>query len=94
VGSASIRVKAPSSRAFFLRLEPPRKLSHKAHQAALVVAATQDAVLKVGGKQFRVGVKARRVRVPVRPGRGPLTLQLRLVSGGKSTPQTLTIQRG
>jgi hypothetical protein len=59
----------------------------------LTVAATQDAVLKVAGKRFSVGVKPHRVRVPVRPGRGALTLRLTLTSGGKSTPHSLTIAR-
>lgn len=93
-GSAAARVKVPASRPFFLRLSAPRRLSRRARSVTLVVATTQAATLRSGRHRFPVGRAARRVRVPVRPGRKPLTLRLTLTSGGLSTPQVVTIRRG
>ena len=92
-GSASVAVRTPASIPFFTRLSAPPRLSRRARQVTLVVATTEPATLEVAGRRFYVGRRARRIRVPIHPGRTTLTLHLTLASAGKSIRETITVRR-
>jgi hypothetical protein len=92
-GSASVAVHVPASTPFFTRLVAPRRVSPRARKVTLVAAATQPATVRVAGRRYAVGRAARRLVVPIRPGRTTLTLRLTLVSADKSLRQTVTVRR-
>ena len=87
-GSASVAVRVRSSTPFFTRLTSRRR----GRTATLTVTATQAARLSVKGKRYKVGPRAKRIRVKV--GRKK-TVRLRLVlsAGGKRSTNTITVRR-
>ncbi|HYI35333.1 MAG TPA: hypothetical protein VEX39_01905 [Thermoleophilaceae bacterium] len=87
-GSASVAVRVRSTTPFFTRLNARRR----GRTATLTVTATQAARLSVKGKRYKVGPRAKRIRVKV--GRKK-TVKLRLVlsAGGKRSTNTITVRR-
>ncbi|MCW2952516.1 MAG: hypothetical protein JWQ48_1686 [Conexibacter sp.] len=93
VATASVGVRLRATTPFFLRLDVPSRIAPRARTATLVVASTQPATLRVGARRFAVGAAARRIRVPVRPGRTTVTLRLTLTAGGTASTRTVALQR-
>jgi hypothetical protein len=92
-GSAVVRVRVRAVAPYFLRLTAPKQLTRAARSVRLVVSTSVAATLRAGGRTFAVDRRVRRVAVPVKPGKGTLTLQLVLTSGGKTTRIKLAISR-
>ena len=92
-GTASTLVTVRAVQPAFLRLDPPARLSRRARRVRLRVASTMAADLRVGGRRFRVGPRARTVSVAISPGSSPLRLALRLRAGSLSTTRSLTLAR-
>ncbi len=59
----------------------------------LTASSSQPATLRIGSLRVPLGVRTRRVRVPVKPGTGALRLQLRLTAGGKGIVQPVVVRR-
>jgi hypothetical protein len=74
-------------------LKRPRRVSRRARSVALRVASSVPAVLKVGAKRFALARAARRIAIPIRPGRRPLTLRLALIAGRQVSRVTVVIPR-
>lgn len=92
-GRARITVRVRAVKPAFLRLDAPGRLSRRARKATLRVASTVSAALKIGGRRYRVGPKARRITVRVKPGVRPLVLRLRLSAGRLSSGRSVTVAR-
>ena len=92
-GSASISVSIAAAKPRFLVLRAPPSVRRSARRVRLLVAATVRTTLRVGRQRFSIGRHSNAVVVRVKPGRQPLSLQLRLAGGRLSTRSTLTIPR-
>ncbi len=92
-GRATVGVRIRPAAPVLLRASGPRRLSRRARKVTIVLAVAPDAVATIGGRRFRVGRRARRLSVKVRPGRTTLVLRLRVTSGGRSVTRTLRIPR-
>ncbi|MBA2357110.1 MAG: hypothetical protein H0V84_01610 [Actinobacteria bacterium] len=90
---STVTVRVAAVKPLFRVLEAPARLSRRARRVSLRVAATVPATLTIAGRRFPVGLRVRSLALPIRPGRSPLRLSLRLVSGGKVTTARLTILR-
>ena len=93
VGSRSVKVRVPGTTPYFLQLKAPGRLSRRARQLLLTVAATQAGALRIGGRRFSVGRSPRRIRVPVNAGRRTLRLTLVLAAGGGRNRQLVVVPR-
>ncbi len=92
-GRATVGVRIRAAAPVLLRVSGPRRLSRRARRVTIVLAAAPDAVAAIGRQRFRVGRRARRLGVKVRPGRSPLVLRVKVTSGGRSVSRTLRIPR-
>ena len=92
-GQATVRVRVLAVKPRFRVLAAPRRLARSARAVVLRVASTVAARLSVGGLRRSVGLRTVRLVVPVRPGRSPLVLRLRLSAGGRSTTVVVRIPR-
>jgi hypothetical protein len=92
-GRKSVAVVITGARPLFLTLKAPAAIKRKARIVRLKVSASLPARLRVRKQTFRVGRKARAVRVRVARGTRSLHLQLKLTSGRKSTIRTVVIPR-
>jgi hypothetical protein len=90
-GADSIAVRVRATAPYFVRLVAPT-IARAARSAVLTVAATQPSTLRVGGRRFAVGTRARKVRVPVGAGKAP-RLVLTLSAGGRRSQNTIVIKR-
>ena len=92
VANAFVRVQLTSTRPHLLSLKAPDFVKTSARTVALTIATTVPATLQVGGQTFKVGPKAKRISVRVKPGRQRLELALKL-SAGRTNTVTLVIRR-
>ena len=90
------RVRVAPPPLLLTRLEAPERVRPRIRSARIRISATTAAVLRVGGRSFRVGTRARRVSVPLpaRPRSGVLTVRLRVTSPGRRLSRTVLIFRG
>jgi hypothetical protein len=93
-GSASRRVTVQGVAPLFLVREVPASIAPRAKSVRIRIASTVAATLRAGGRRYRVGPRAKTVKVKVKPGTAPLSLRLTLRAGGKATAETVTIARG
>lgn len=77
----------------FSVLEIPPTVAPRRRRMKLRVASTVPANLRVAGKRFPVGRRARTVRVRIRRGDEPVSLKLVLAAGRQRTTLPLTIPR-
>jgi len=92
-GKAKLVVRVAAAVPQFTVLEAPRRISRKARRLKLRVATSFESKLKVGGKRFKVGRKPRKVSVRIKPGRGPLALELKLVAAKKRASEVVLVAR-
>ncbi len=92
-GSTTVLVRVSGAAPSFLSLKAPKRIARRARRVRLRVAATAKAVLKAGGRRYRVGLKPRTIRVRVKRGKGDAALTLVLKAGGKRTRTQLIIRR-
>ena len=71
----------------------PGSIRRTARRVQVRVVTNVTAVLRVGGRHFRVTSRARTIGVRVRPGRRPVRLRAVLTAGGRRTTATLVIAR-
>jgi hypothetical protein len=90
-GRRSITVDITGARPIFLVLKTPGSVKRTARSVRLKVASSLPARLAVRGRHFRVGRKARTVKLRI--GRGQVTLRLKLSTGRRSTVRTVVIRR-
>ena len=83
--STTTTVTVRGERPQFLTLDAPASLGARARSFRLRVASSAPGTLTVARRSFRVGRRVRTVKIPVKPGSGPLTLRLRLSAGGSAT---------
>jgi hypothetical protein len=93
LGRRSVVVRIGAVSPLFSTLTVPPSISRRARSVSVRVASTVPATLSAAGRRFPVGLRARKVTLPVKPGRGTLSLVLTLTSGGKSTRTTRAIVR-
>ena len=92
-GSAVVAIRVKPATPRFLRLRAPRRTSRRARHVVIHVASTVAATLRVGARRVAVDRQARRIVIPIQPGRAQIRLRLSLTSGGRTTRQTLVIRR-
>ncbi|HYH58292.1 MAG TPA: Ig-like domain-containing protein [Thermoleophilaceae bacterium] len=86
-----VRLRAMAPRLFGMKV--PKKIGSKARRLKLKAASTIPGKLKIGRKKFNVGLKPKRLAVPVKPGGKPLRLTLVLSAHGKKSKTFLTVKR-
>lgn len=91
--SASVRIIFVAVLPAFRTVAAPRTVSRRARSVTLTVSASVITPLSVGGRRFTVGRSASRVRIPIKPGRTPLKLTLKLGSGRLTVTRVITIGR-
>lgn len=99
-GQATIRVRVVAPAPAVLVRGAPARVSRTARSIPLRLASTVAArgsargAGVVGASHFTLSPQPRLVRVPVRPGVGPLLIRLSAFADGKSATVALTIRRG
>jgi hypothetical protein len=93
LGSASVPVRVAGVAPHLLDLRAPASVGPRARRLTFSVATTIPATLMAAGRRYAVGRGLRNVAVPIRPGRGPLRISLRLVADGKVTRTRLVVPR-
>jgi hypothetical protein len=93
VGLASVAVKVLGVKPDLMITAAPRSVRRTARTVTLHVASTVPGVLRVGGRSFPVGRTPRSVKIPIKPGRKPLTLRLVVRGGGGHALYTLKLNR-
>jgi hypothetical protein len=93
VGTASVQVRIFAVAPRFVELKVPSSIPRDARRLNVRVATTVSATLNVGRQNFRVGRRARRVAIRVKPGGKQLRLRAVLKAGGPSTSVTLVVAR-
>lgn len=91
--TASVTVTVLPSVPVLRLLNVPRRLSRRSASVQIKIATLAPATLAVAGRRFAVARAAATVRVPVRPGGGPLTLVLALHSGAFTSRVSVVIAR-
>ena len=92
-GSASVPVRVIATRPQVLSLSGPKRIGRAARAITLQIAVSVRARLTVNHRSFAVGSTPRRVRIPIRAGRKPLALRLRLSAGGRRAAVPLSFPR-
>ena len=92
-GQASVHVTVTSVKPAFLVLEAPKSVSRRARKVTIRAAASLSGSLIAGGQSFPIDPRTRKFHLPVKPGHGPLRLNLALRAGGKKTAAKLSIPR-
>jgi hypothetical protein len=92
-GSASIVLRIKPARPLFRELSAPARVPRGARRVALRVETNVSAILRAGGRSFKVGPRMKSVSVPIRPGSGPLQVVLKLTAHGRSATRTLVLAR-
>ena len=97
-GTVSVRVRVRGVKPAFLQLVTPRRLGGKSKRMRIAVASSLPARLTVSGPGVRtlhgrVGLRLRRFRLRVQPGRRPLVLRLGLSADRKRAVARVTIAR-
>lgn len=92
-GRASVRLRMKGASPILLQLKAPKAISRKARRLTLKVAASLPSRLTVRGQRFKVGRKARNVRVRVPRGRKALKLKATLNAGGRRSVTPLVVKR-
>lgn len=92
-GTATVVVRVRAVPPAFLRLDAPRSIGRRARSIRLRVASTVRATLTAAGTRYAVSPRARTLTVAVRPGRGLLSLRLRLSAGRFATRTSLPVRR-
>lgn len=82
-GVAKLTVKVAAATPAFTVLTVPARLGRKARSLKITAATSFASTLKASGKRFRLDRKPRKISIPVKPGRGVLSLNL-VLSAGKS----------
>ena len=77
------------------RLQAPLRVKPSARTVTITVAASTAATLRVGGKRFSIGTRAKRLTVPLpgRPRTGALRLTLVTKAGGRTLRTRVLIVR-
>jgi hypothetical protein len=91
--SASTTVKVVATQPQILALSAPKRVSRKARSVTLAIAVSVRAKLKVNGRSTPVGRQVRKVKVPIKSGRGALRLRLVLSAGGRSATVPIALPR-
>jgi hypothetical protein len=94
-GRATRRVKVATNPPRLTLLRAPRLVGARAHTVRVRVRATKAAVLAAGRSRYRVGTRARtlKLRLPARPKRGVLRVRFRLSAGGGRTSGVIELVR-
>lgn len=92
-GTASVSVRVAPDLPRFTVLQAPTRVRSRARRVNIRAATTFPATLQVGKRRLAVGPRARRIGIPVRPGRSLLSLTLRLRSGRLTTAVPILIPR-
>jgi hypothetical protein len=93
VAAASAPVTILPSMPIVKQLRAPHRISARARTVAISLSTLAPAKLAVGRIRAPVSRSPKRVRLPIRPGRSPLTIVLALRSGPYVTRIAVTIAR-
>ena len=92
-GTARAVVRIAGAAPLLTTIKAPKRISRTARSVTLRLAASYPAPLRVAGRRLRLGSRQQSVRVPVKPGRKPLAITLRLGSGKLVSTEKVTIAR-
>jgi hypothetical protein len=93
VGRASVPITVVAVAPRVISLSRPARLGRSARFWNLRLATSIPATLSVGAQRFRVGRRARNVRLRVKPASGDLFVRLTLRAGRKTTVAILRVPR-
>lgn len=90
---ASFPIRVSAARPRFLVFEAPASIGRTARTLPVRAATTVAATLHSGGRSFKLDRTPRRVRIPVRAGRGLVRVRYRLSAGGVATRGQIAVER-
>ena len=98
-GTATRRLTVAPARLALRGLRVPDRVAPGASRVAVTLAATVPARVRAGGRTFRIGPRARRIRIPLpgRPRTGVVKAELTIAATGRRQPalrQTVVVLRG